>query len=233
MTIYNPSLIIDNKNTLYNIFLLILARENYPYKTKQKRDAVLSVTKIKNKKLECAKILLFLLTVQNNENRVVKINDYLSATKRDIKNLNDIKIAIKNLARLKVNYYNNKSRLKSAPIFDYIYFKNDNIYYKFSDYIKSKINICGRGHKLVSVNPKIFVDEGYRCHAKNRLKFLLNLAIITYELSCSESKLKLTVKEKYHFYNIIYKTKNGNIKKHNMIDCLYNNIKKQVDFHML
>ena len=90
MFIYNHPLIIDNKNTLYHIFLLLLARENYPYKPKQKRDAVLSVTKIKNKKLECAKILLFLLTVQNNENRVVKINDYLSATKRDIKNLKDI-----------------------------------------------------------------------------------------------------------------------------------------------
>ena len=229
MTIYNLSLIIDNKNTLYNIFLLLLARENYPYEPKQERDAISSVKKIKNKKLECAKILLFLLTVQNNENRVVKINDYLSATKRDIKNLNDIKIAINNLALLRVDYYNNKSRLKSAPIFDYIYFKNDNIYYKFSDYIKSKINICGRGHKLVSVNPKIFVDEDYRCHAKNRLKFLLNLAIITNVLSCSESKLKLTVKEKYYFYNIIYKTKNGNIKKHKMIDCLYNNINNQVN----
>ena len=209
--------------------MLLLARENYPYKTKQKRDAILSVTKIKNKKLECAKILLFLLTVQNNENRVVKINDYLSATKRDIKNLNDIKIAINNLALLKVNYYNNKSRLKSTPIFDFIYIKSNNIHFRFSDYIKSKINICGRGHKAVSVNPKIFVDEGYRCHAKNRLKFLLNLAIITYELSCSESKLKLTVEEKYHFYNIIYKTKNGNIKKHKMIDCLYNNINNQVN----
>lgn len=207
MFIYSPSLIIDNKNTLYNIFLLILAKENYTHEPKQKRDAVLSVTKIKNKKLECAKILLFLLTVQNNENRVVKINDYLSATKRDIKNLNDIKIAIKNLALIKVNYYNNKSRLKSAPIFDYIYFKNDNIYYKFSDYIKSKTNFCGRGHKLVSVNPQIFVDSDYRCHAKNRLKFLLNFAIITNVLSCSESKLKLTVKEKEYFYNIIYKTK--------------------------
>ena len=233
MFIYNPLLIIDNKNTLYNIFLLLLARENYPYKTKQKRDAISSVTKIKSKKLECAKILLFLLTEQNNKKCTVKINDYLSVTKRDIKNLNDIKTAIKNLALLRVDYYNNKSRLKSTLIFDYIYFKNDKIYFKFSDYIKSKINICGRGHKLVSVNPKIFVDEGYRCHAKNRLKFLLNLAIITYELSCSESKLKLTVKEKYHFYNIIYKTKNGNIKKHNMIDCLYNNIKMQVNYHLI
>jgi len=233
MFIYNHPLIIDNKNTLYHIFLLLLARENYPYEPKQQRDAVLSVTKIKNKKLECAKILLFLLTVQNNENRVVKINDYLSATKRDIKNLNDIKIVINNLSLLRVDYYNNKSRLKSAPIFDYIYLKNNNIYYKFSDYIKSKTNICGRGHKLVSVNPQIFVDSDYRCHAKNRLKFLLNFAIITNVLSCSESKLKLTVKEKEYFYNIIYKAKNGNIKKHDMIDCLYNNIKKQVDFHML
>lgn len=233
MFIYNHPLIIDNKNTLYNIFLLLLARENYPYKTKQKRDAVLSVTKIKNKKLECAKILLFLLTEQNNKKCTVKINDYLSVTKRDIKNLKDIKIAINNLARLKVNYYNNKSHLKSTLIFDYIYFKNDNIYYKFSDYIKSKINICGRGHKVVSVNPQIFVDLEYRCHAKNRLKFLLNLAIITNVLSCSESKLKLTVKEKEYFYNIIYKTKNGNIKKHNMIDCLYNNIKMQVNYHLI
>ena len=196
MFIYNHPLIIDNKNTLYHIFLLLLARENYPYKPKKKRDAVLSVTKIKNKKLECAKILLFLLTEQNNKKCTIKINDYLSATKRDIKNLNDIKIAINNLALLKVNYYNNQSRLKSAPIFDYIYFKNDNIYYRFSDYIKSKTNFYGRGHKLVSVNPQIFVDSDYRCHAKNRLKFLLNLAIITYELSCSESKLKLTVEEK-------------------------------------
>ena len=229
MFIYNPLLIIDNKNTLYNIFLLILAKENYTHEPKQKRDAVLSVTKIKNKKLECAKILLFLLTVQNNQNQFAELNDYLSATKRDIKNLKDIRIAINNLARLKVNYYNNESRLKSAPIFDYIYFKNDNIYYKFSDYIKSKINICGRGHKLVSVNPQIFVDSDYRCHAKNRLKFLLNFAIITNVLSCSESKLKLTVKEKEYFYNIIYKTKNGNIKKHKMIDCLYNNINNQVN----
>lgn len=233
MFIYNHPLIIDNKNTLYNIFLLLLARENYPYKTKQKRDAVLSVTKIKNKKLECAKILLFLLTEQNNKKCTVKINDYLSVTKRDIKNLKDIKIAINNLARLKVNYYNNKSRLKSAPIFDYIYLKNNNIYYKFSDYIKSKTNICGRGHKLVSVNPKIFVDEGYRCHAKNRLKFLLNLAIITNVLSCSESKSELATAEKDEFYNIIYKTKNDLSKNSTMIDCLYNNIKKQVDFHML
>ena len=233
MFIYNPLLIIDNKNTLYNIFLLLLARENYPYEPKQKRDAVLSVTKIKNKKLECAKILLFLLTVQNGQDRVVNINNYLSATKRDIKNLKDIRIAINNLARLKVNYYNNQSRLKSAPIFDYIYFKNDNIYYKFSDYIKSKINICGRGHKLVSVNPKIFVDEGYRCHAKNRLKFLLNLAIITYELSCSESKSELATAEIDEFYDIIYKTKNDLYKNSKTIDCLYNNIKKQVDFHML
>lgn len=226
MFIYSPSLIIDNKNTLYHIFLLLLARENYPYKTKQKRDAILSVTKIKNKKLECAKILLFLLTEQNNKKCTVKINDYLSVTKRDIKNLKDIKIAINNLARLKVNYYNNKSRLKSAPIFDYIYLKNNNIYYKFSDYIKSKTNICGRGHKLVSVNPKIFVDEGYRCHAKNRLKFLLNLAIITNVLSCSESKSELATAEKDEFYNIIYKTKNDLNKNSKMIDCLYNNIKK-------
>lgn len=229
MFIYNPLLIIDNKNTLYNIFLLLLARENYPYEPKQQRDAVLSVTKIKNKKLECAKILLFLLTVQNNENRVVKINDYLSATKRDIKNLNDIKIAINNLSLLRVDYYNNKSRLKSAPIFDYIYLKNNNIYYKFSDYIKSKTNICGRGHELVSVNPKIFVDEDYRCHAKNRLKFLLNLAIITNVLSCSESKSELATAEKDEFYNIIYKTKNDLLKNLKMIDCLYNNIKNQVD----
>ena len=233
MTIYNLSLIIDNKNTLYNIFLLLLARENYPYKTKQKRDAISSVTKIKNKKLECAKILLFLLTVQNNENRVVKINDYLSATKRDIKNLNDIKIAINNLSLLRVDYYNNKSRLKSAPIFDYIYLKNNNIYYQFSDYIKSKTNICGRGHKLVSVNPKIFVDLEYRCHAKNRLNFLLNLAIITNVLSCSESKSELATAEKDEFYDIIYKTKNDLYKNSKTIDCLYNNIKKQVDFHML
>lgn len=229
MTIYNLSLIIDNKNTLYNIFLLLLARENYPYEPKQERDAISSVTKIKNKKLECAKILLFLLTVQNSQDHVININDYLSATKRDIKNLKDIKIAINNLTDLKVYYYNNKCQLKTTPVFDFIYIKSNNIHFRFSDYIKSKINICGRGHKLVSVNPKIFVDEDYRCHAKNRLKFLLNLAIITNVLSCSESKLKLTVKEKYHFYNIIYKTKNGNIKKHNMIDCLYNNIKNQVD----
>lgn len=233
MFIYNPLLIIDNKNTLYNIFLLILAKENYTHEPKQQRDAVLSVTKIKNKKLECAKILLFLLTEQNNKKCTVKINDYLSVTKRDIKNLKDIKIAINNLALLRVDYYNNKSRLKSAPIFDYIYFKNDNIYYKFSDYIKSKINICGRGHKLVSVNPKIFVDEGYRCHAKNRLKFLLNLAIITNVLSCSESKSELATAEKDEFYNIIYKTKNDLSKNSKTIDCLYNNIKKQVDFHML
>lgn len=150
--------------------MLLLARENYPYEPKQQRDAVLSVTKIKNKKLECAKILLFLLTVQNNQNQFAELNDYLSATKRDIKNLNDIKIAINNLALLKVNYYNNKSRLKSAPIFDFIYIKSNNIHFRFSDYIKSKTNICGRGHELVSVNPKIFVDEDYRCHAKNRLK---------------------------------------------------------------
>ena len=229
MFIYNHPLIIDNKNTLYHIFLLLLARENYPYEPKQERDEVLSVTKIKNKKLECAKILLFLLTEQNNKKCTVKINDYLSVTKRDIKNLKDIRIAINNLARLKVNYYNNKSRLKSAPIFDYIYFKNDNIYYKFSDYIKSKINICGRGHKLASVNPKIFVDEDYRCHAKNRLKFLLNLAIITNVLSCSESKPELAPAEKDEFYNIIYKTKNDLLKNLKMIDCLYNNIKNQVD----
>ena len=209
--------------------MLILAKENYTHEPKQKRDAISSVTKIKNKKLECAKILLFLLTVQNNEKRVVKINDYLSATKRDIKNLNDIKIAIKNLALIKVNYYNNKSRLKSAPIFDYIYFKNDNIYYKFSDYIKSKTNFCGRGHELVSVNPKIFVDEGYRCHAKNRLKFLLNLAIITNVLICSESMPELETAEKDEFYNIIYKTKNDLSKNSTWIDCLYNNIKKQVN----
>ena len=233
MFIYNPLLIIDNKNTLYNIFLLLLARENYPYKTKQKREAILSVTKIKNKKLECAKILLFLLTEQNNKKCTVKINDYLSVTKRDIKNLKDIKIAINNLARLKVNYYNNKSRLKSAPIFDYIYFKNDNIYYKFSDYIKSKTSICGRGHEVVSVNPQIFVDEGYRCHAKNRLKFLLNFAIITRVLSCSNSKPKLTFTKKDYFYNIIYKTKNDNIEKYKMIDCLYNNIKMQVNYHLI
>lgn len=123
MFIYSPSLIIDNKNTLYNIFLLLLARENYPYKPNQRRDAISSVTKIKNKKLECAKILLFLLTVQNNQNQFAELNDYLSATKRDIKNLKDIRIAINNLALLRVDYYNNKSRLKSAPIFNYIYLK--------------------------------------------------------------------------------------------------------------
>ena len=233
MFIYNPLLIIDNKNTLYNIFLLLLARENYPYKTKQKRDAVLSVTKIKNKKLECAKILLFLLTVQNNENRVVKINDYLSVTKRDIKNLKDIRIAINNLADLKVYYYNNKCQLKTTLVFDFIYIKSKNIHFRFSDYIKSKINICGRGHKLVSVNPQIFVDEGYRCHAKNRLKFLLNLAIITNVLSCSESKPELATAEQDEFYNIIYKTKNDPYKSSKNIAFLYNNIKKQVDFHML
>ncbi len=233
MIIYNPSLIIDNKNTLYNIFLLLLARENYPYEPKQERDAISSVTKIKNKKLECAKILLFLLTEQNNKKCTVKINDYLSVTKRDIKNLKDIRIAINNLARLKVNYYNNKSRLKSAPIFDYIYLKNDNIYFKFSDYIESKINIRGRGHDEVSINPQIFVDLDYRCHAKNRLKFLLNFAIITNVLSCSESKPELATAEKDEFYNIIYKTKNDLNKNSKMIDCLYNNIKKQVDFHML
>lgn|GEM_PF-6783819 len=229
MTIYNLSLIIDNKNTLYNIFLLLLARENYPYEPKQERDAISSVTKIKNKKLECAKILLFLLTVQNSQDHVININDYLSVTKRDIKNLKDIKIAINNLTDLKVYYYNNKCQLKTTPVFDFIYIKSNNIHFRFSDYIKSKINICGRGHKLVSVNPQIFVDSDYRCHAKNRLKFLLNLAIITNVLSCSESKLKLTVKEKEYFYNIIYKTKNGNIKKHKMIDCLYNNINNQVN----
>lgn len=233
MTIYNLSLIIDNKNTLYNVFLLLLARENYPYKTKQKRDAVLSVTKIKNKKLECAKILLFLLTVQNNQNQFAELNDYLSATKRDIKNLKDIRIAINNLADLKVYYYNNKCQLKTTFVFDFIYIKSNNIHFRFSDYIKSKTNICGRGHELVSVNPQIFVDSEYRCHAKNRLKFLLNLAIITYELSCSESKSELATAEKDEFYNIIYKTKNDLSKNSTMIDCLYNNIKKQVDFHML
>lgn len=233
MTIYNLSLIIDNKNTLYNIFLLLLARENYPYEPKQERDEVLSVTKIKNKKLECAKILLFLLTEQNNKKCTVKINDYLSVTKRDIKNLKDIKIAINNLTDLKVYYYNNKCQLKTTPVFDFIYIKSNNIHFRFSDYIKSKINICGRGHKLVSVNPQIFVDEGYRCHAKNRLKLLLNFAIITNVLICSESKSELATAEKDEFYDIIYKTKNDLYKNLKMIDCLYNNIKKQVDFHML
>ena len=103
----------------------------------------------------------------------------------------------------------------------------------YIDYIKSKINICGRGHELVSVNPKIFVDEDYRCHAKNRLKFLLNLAIITNVLSCSESKSELATAEKDEFYDIIYKTKNDLYKNSKTIDCLYNNIKKQVDFLML
>lgn len=229
MIIYNHPLVIDNKNTLYDIFLLVLARENYIHEPKQKRDAVSSVTKIKTKKLECAKILLFLLTVQNSQDRVVNINDYLSVTKRDIKNLKDIKTAIKNLALLRVDYYNNKSRLKSALIFDFIYLKNDNIYYRFSDYIKSKINICGRGHELVSVNPQIFVDLDYRCHAKNRLKFLLNFAIITNVLSCSESKSGLATAENDKFYNIIYKTKNNLYKNSKTIDCLYNNIKNQVN----
>lgn len=216
----------------------MLAKSNYKKETNYKKDTLISISGIESPKLECAKLFLYMLLNKiyfdmDHKNQSaccsVLLKDYMDLTNRDIKNKSGIKSAIKQLANLKIKYKNNQGQIESEFIFSYIYFtkklKDEIIYFSFNPYILSKISLKGRGHRAVCVNPEIFEDLGYRQHAQNKLKFVLNLAMATGVIDTYESKIKLDSIEKERYSSAIFKSPNSDYKYSKLIDDLYNEIK--------
>lgn len=216
----------------------MLKNKNYKYESNTKKDSVISVSGIKNKKLECVKMLIVLLIIQCNNDLYNKIqrtenslslSDYYDLTSRKLKNDSDLKSAIKQLANLNVTFYDNNGNINRELVFSKIHLRNNYIYFSFNPYIKSKIHKNGRGHRLIEVNYEILVNKDYRKHAQNRLKILLNFALITNVIDCDKTKNGLSIYEKEYFANIIFNTPNSYLKYSKSIDDIFFIIKDQLE----
>lgn len=171
-------IILDERRSLLELILLVLACHKKTIGTHHKKDTLLSLSGAEKLKLEDAKLILFLFCHHCSRfTKDVTIDNYLKITGRAMQNKDPIRRSVKRLSALRIIYLNHNGKRQEQKLFKMCKLKRGKISYRINSFFESKLSIRGRGHREQKVKAFLFKDKQYRSYRYNsiRLVVLLNL----------------------------------------------------------
>jgi len=172
-------IILDERRSLLELILLVLACHKKTIGTHYKKDTLLSLSGAEKLKLEDAKMILYLFSQHCSRfAEEVTIDDYLEMTGRTMQNKDPIRRSVKRLSALRIIYLNHNGKRQEQKLFEMCELKRGKITYQINSFFESKLKARGRGHRNIGLYSFIFKDETYRAYSQNAIRLLVMLHLI-------------------------------------------------------
>ena len=172
-------IILDERRSLLELILLVLACHKKTIGTHHKKDTLLSLSGAEKLKLEDAKMILYLFSQHCSRfAEEVTIDDYLEMTGRTMQNKDPIRRSVKRLSALRIIYLNHNGKTQEQKLFKMCKLKRGKITYRINSFFETKLSVRGRGHKEQKVKAFLFKDKQFRSYRYNSIRLVVLLDLM-------------------------------------------------------
>lgn len=186
---YRNNIIVDKNNNVLKLIILILSKKNKYQDSKKSKNTIISVSGVESQRTETAKIVLYLFAAFcSGIKGGIELTNYITLSKKTLKNRQPLRKVIKRLSEIKICYYNNNFKKEKQLLFKNLHLMDGVIYYRINSFFESKLNPRGAGHRSRYIPEIIFQDEKYKYPAKKQIRLILLSSLYIKEFTKSDLK---------------------------------------------